>query len=353
MTQEQADQILYLSRKDVESLCYGLDSVAIIREAFELHSGQQTVLPDEAYLGWQTVENETVRSLNMPAYLGGSLQIAGTKIINGNISNPRRGLPRASGLTLLFDPVSVRVMCILEGAYISSLRTASVSVLAAELYASRSLQAICCIGAGVLAQAHIELLLARRSLFPSLQIIHLFDIDPDRMQAMAQRLAPLCERAHVRFSCASSAEEAVRASQLIIPTTTTTRGYIPYAWLQPGAVLINVSLDDALPDVVLQADQVIVDDWHLVKSDTRRLLGRMYRAGQLLEPDDVQEPIAGQQRRVDAQLGEVVSGQKAGRRHEDEIILVNPFGLAIEDIALAAHIYQAARVQGLGTWLER
>ena len=103
------DNILYLSRKDVELACADLDSVAPIRDLFKLHGSGQTILPDEAYLGWANDRGEQVRSLNMPGYVGGSLNSAGTKIINANIANPQRGLPRASGITC----VMIRPRCVL------------------------------------------------------------------------------------------------------------------------------------------------------------------------------------------------------------------------------------------------
>ncbi|GCE14522.1 ornithine cyclodeaminase [Tengunoibacter tsumagoiensis] len=344
------ESLLYLCRKDVEQLCSTIDTVAIIREVFRLHSLQQTVLPDEAYLGWENPLGETVRSLNMPAYVGGELTAAGTKIINGNIANPQRGLPRANGLTLLFDPITVRINAILEGAYLSSLRTASVTALAVDLLQGRPIKKVAIIGAGVLAQAHIELLVKR---LPTLQKIALFDLDAQRSQHFAQGIAGLLHEHQVTFEQSASAQMAIAEAELVIPVTTTTTGYIPYQWLSPGTIVVNVSLDDILPDVVLQADAVIVDDWHLVKSDHRRLLGRMYRAGQLIGPDDSEQEQRPFSRKIDAQLGDLITGKRIGRRTPEEILLVNPFGLAIEDIALAARIYQEAVRQGKGLQLCR
>src|SRR3989440_12766267 len=158
MATDKDDNILYLCRKEVELACREIDSVAVIRDVFKMHGSGQTILPDEAYLTWTNDKGESVRSLNMPSYIGGSLHIAGTKIINGNIRNPLRGLPRASGLTLLYDDTSVRVVCIMEGAYLSSLRTASVTALSVDLLKGAYVQSAAIIGAGVLARAHIDLL---------------------------------------------------------------------------------------------------------------------------------------------------------------------------------------------------
>jgi N-[(2S)-2-amino-2-carboxyethyl]-L-glutamate dehydrogenase len=344
------DTILYLCRSEVEEACRRIESVEIIRGVFKRHGTGQTILPDEAYLCWRNGCDEPVRSLNMPGYVGGSPDIAGTKIINSNISNPAHGLPRASGVTLLFDPTTVQVVCIMEGAYISSVRTASTTALAAEMLAVSPVHCIALIGAGVLAQAHIELLV--RTL-PHVQQIRLFDIDNARAAQLQKAVASQLQEHNIALQVMTTAKEAITPAQLIIPATTTTTGYIAYDWLQPGATMVNVSLDDPLPEVVNKADKVIVDDWNLVKNDRRRLIGRMYHAGQVIGPDDPAETAQGKARRIDAELGDIVAGRKAGRESNQEIILVNPFGLAIEDIALAAQVYAVAQELGLGRRLLR
>lgn len=343
------DGILYLNRNDVESACNTIDPVAVMREVFKSHASGQVILPDEAYLSWTNDHDEQVRSLNMPAYIGGLLNSAGTKIINGNIANPTRGLSRASGLTLLFDTTSVRIICIMEGAYISSLRTASVTLLSAELFKGREIESVAVLGAGVLAQAHIELLVKR---LPHVRLISIFDLDSRRIATLREALHTTLQSHEVELLETSTAESAIRKAQLIVPATTTTSGYIEFGWLEPGSILVNISLDDPLPEVVFKADKVIVDDWNLVKNDPRRLIGRMYRSGHILGPDESAEnkPHA---RPIDAQLGEVVLGTRTGREHMDDIILVNPFGLAIEDIALATHVYRSALEQQVGVWLQR
>jgi ornithine cyclodeaminase len=342
--------ILYLRRRDVEAVCREIDSVAVMRHVFELHGSNRTILPDEAYLAWTNERGESVRSLNMPAYLSLESGIAGTKIINSNPHNTARGLPRASGLTLLYDSTSTRILCIMEGAYLSSLRTASVTGLATELLKGPEIKCLAIIGAGVLAQAHITLLAER---LPELRWLLVFDLEEERVNRLRRELGPSLEAKGVTFEAMPSAEAAIREAQLIVPATTTTTGYISFDWLQPGALLVNVSLDDPLPEVVLRADKVIVDDWNLVKNDSRRLIGRMYREGRVAGPDTLGEKAINGCRRIDAQLGEIVTGAKVGRSRMDEIILVNPFGLAIEDMGLAAQVYRMAKEKELGLWLER
>ncbi len=334
--------ILYLCKKEVEAICREIDSVAVMRDLFMLHGSGKTILPDEAYLGWTNANGENVRSLNMPGLVLG--HGAGTKIINSNPSNVLRGLPRASGLTVLYDSVSTRITCIMEAAHLSSLRTASVTCLAVELLGVKNIETLAVIGAGVLARAHLNLLMRR---LPRLRRILLFDVERQRAEELSRELqSPTVPE----IAVTDSAEDAIRPAQLIVPVTTVTAGYISFDWLQPGALLSNVSLDDPRPEVVLNAHKVIVDDWDLVKADKRRLIGRMYREGSVVGPDS---PSSNGARRIDAEFGDIVSGAKAGRTSDDEIILFNPFGLAIEDVALAAEVYRAAKASGVGTFLER
>jgi ornithine cyclodeaminase/alanine dehydrogenase-like protein (mu-crystallin family) len=350
MTDYYDNEFLYLCRKEVELVGQEIDGVALIRDLFRLHATGGTILPDEAYLTWENERGERARSLNMPGYIGGSIRRAGTKIINGNIANSERGLPRASGMTVLYDDVSARVVCIMESAYISSLRTACVTALAADLLHGAEIEQIAIIGAGVQAQAHISVLV--KSL-PQLRVIHIYDLDKTRISALSHAIDSLLEVYNVTLKPAHSVQDAIRPAQLIIPVTTVTEGYIPFAWLQPGALLINVSLDDPLPEVILQADRLFVDDWNLVKQDSRRLIGRMYRAGQVIGPDAKEESQKGICKRVDGELGEILLGIKEGRVQKSDVILVNPFGLAIEDIIIADRIYHLACEKGLGTRLAR
>lgn len=330
----------------MRTICAGLDAVALVREVFSLHGSGETVLPDEAYLGWRNGRDEAVRSLNMPGYVGGSFRAAGTKIINSNPGNVLRGLPRANGLTLLFDPDTVEILCVMEGASISALRTAAVSALCIGELAGPALQCMAVIGAGRIGAAHAELALRT---FPSLRRVVLYDANASAAHTLADTLK---SSGHDGVECeiAASAQDAVQCADALVAATTVTAGYIRHEWIKPGAVVVNVSLDDLLPEVFLKADLLFVDDWGLVRADSRRLLGKMYREGKVAGPDD---PGADGVRRVDGEIGDFVLARHPGRTRAEEIIVVNPFGLAIEDVAFASRVFGVARQQGLGVTLGR
>jgi ornithine cyclodeaminase/alanine dehydrogenase-like protein (mu-crystallin family) len=344
----EENSLLYLRRCDVQEIAKAMDPVAVLREVFRSHASGHAQVPEEAYLRWSD-GNEQIRSLAMPGYVGGAFQAAGVKIINSNPANPERGIPRADGLTVIHESRSGRIVCVMEGAFLSGLRTAAVTMLAAELLAPADLSTVAILGAGFLAQSHIDLI---PRYLRGVKRILVYDIRPERASVLQERNMACLAAANVTISVVASAEPAIREADLVIPVTTTTTGYIPYEWLKPGCLVVNVSLDDVEAEVALRADLLVVDDWNLVKHDQHRLLGRMFRAGQITGPNgSVSEPSP--KRAIDAELGEIILGVKQGRRSPVDIVLMNPFGIAIEDVALGAKIYERAKTQGMGIQLPR
>lgn len=335
--------LLYLPRSVVEEVCARIDAVEVVRVVFHLHGSGQTVLPDEACLAWTTERGDHLRSLNMPAYVGGPIQSAGTKIINANICNPRRGQPRASGLTLLFDSGTGQVACVMEGTHISALRTAAASFLAVELLIGAPIRRMAVLGSGPIGSMHVRMGIRR---LPALESLALFDLNRNAANALEDTARIAGGEAYV----APSAETAVRDADLLITCTTVTEGYVPYEWLKAGAIAINASLDDLLPDAYLRSDLLFVDDWSLVQHDTRRLLGKLYRQGRIAGPGEQAGP---QVRQVDGELSDLVLGRHPGRRSPKDVVVVNPFGLGIEDVALASFVYRRAIEDRLGIRLER
>lgn len=334
----------YLTGDDVLAAVRPIDPVAVVSDTLLLHAEGKTTLPEEAYLGWQTTGGATARSLVLPGALWGAEPALGVKIINSSLANPDRGIPRADGLIVLFDRETARPVAIMPAAHLSALRTSAYTALSVRLLGPPAPAKIAVIGAGVLGRAHLRLLGPRCPGAWFAVHDHLPHRRDELVAAMTAEGLP-CRPAR-------TAEDAVRDAGIVVTTTTTTTGYLPYDWLSPGALVAHVSLDDVLPDVVRRADLVIVDDWPLVAADGKRLAGRMYRSGELLGPGgetcDVAAPAA---RRVDATLADVVSGRHPGRQSPGQIVLSNPFGMGILDVAMGAEVLRAAERLGLGRLL--
>lgn len=333
-----------LSTADVADALDRVDPVAVVRDTLMLHSRGETTLPDEAYLPWHTEDGAFARSLALPGAVWGERPAIGLKVINSSLENPERGLPRAQGLTLLFDRATARPVAMMPAAAVSATRTAACTVLSARLLAAPGVERVAVLGCGALAQTHLDLLAAE---LPGASFV-LHDLVGERAAALGR------ERGH---EAAASAREAVEGAGLVVCTTTVTEGYIGMDWLAPGALVAHVSLDDVLPEVVLGADLVVVDDWGLVAADDRRLVGRMWREGRVTGPQGERfEDVGGRGgdtdgRRIDATLADLVTGAHPGRAADTDVVLSNPFGMGVLDVALAAAVLDLAVEDDRGTIL--
>jgi N-[(2S)-2-amino-2-carboxyethyl]-L-glutamate dehydrogenase len=342
----------YLSRRDVMAACQSVDIIAAVQDALRRHADGATILPEEAYLGWTTPDGHAARCLAMPgAVLTDGPPVLGLKTINASMGNPGRGLPRSQGFTILLDPETARPLALMEAAYVSAMRTAAVTALAARALGVARPRTLALIGCGTLAQAHARLLVAS---VPTLREVRLYDTVPRRAADLADVIAGLPGGAGLSVVLTDGPRRCVADADLVVPVTTTTAGYIESGWLAPGALVAHVSLDDLTEDAVLGADLVVVDDWGLVSADPRRLLGRMYRSGTLLDAKGEPRPGVPARpgaRRVDATLGDILTGRHPGRARETDVVISNPFGMAVLDVAVADRVLAAAAAGGLGELL--
>ncbi|WP_422769375.1 ornithine cyclodeaminase [Plantactinospora sp. WMMC1484] len=351
---EPDDGLLYLTRDEVVTCLAEVDPVEVTAETLRQHALGRSILPDEAYLGWRTAAGHQARSLGMPGAVQTDDGFAlGMKIINGSLGNPARGLARSQGLLMMFDPETAYPVTAMESAYISALRTAAVTAVSALRLHPGPIRRMAVLGCGTLARAHLRLL---PTVLDSLAEIVLYDIDRDRAETLVHEVGAGPVSGRHRVEVADGPRGCVEGADLVVTVTVTTEGYLEPGWFAPGALIAHVSLDDVLPEVVAAAGLLVVDDWGLVSHDDRRLLGRMWRAGQLRAPDGGYHPEAvpvPQAPQVDTTLGEVLVGRHPGAAGAGEIVLSNPFGMSILDVALGARVGRIARDRGLGLPLAR
>jgi 2,3-diaminopropionate biosynthesis protein SbnB len=329
-----AGDVLYLNRRDVRAAMGSSirGYVDALRGALALHAEGNTAQPLKPYLRWRRRGHIADRIIAMPGYVGGEHAMAGIKWIGSKHDNPSaRGIPRASAVIVLNDPETHFPVAIMEGGEISGMRTAGITVLAAEYLARPGFGSVALIGCGFIGRLHAHGLLES---FPAIEQLHLYDHDPRAARALAEEVA----REGLSVSVCDTAEAAVVRGELVVPCTVTAKPYIALDWLMPGAFVSNISIMDVKPEVYLGVDKLLVDDWDQANRE-RKTINQLVLAGRLRRED------------LHAELGDVVRGIKPGRERPDERILLNPMGMAIEDVACAAAVYRTARERGAGTWL--
>ncbi|MBD0383538.1 2,3-diaminopropionate biosynthesis protein SbnB [Paenibacillus sedimenti] len=335
--QPSTGTLLYLSRQHIAEA--GGESPAlyaeVIEEALKLHAQGQYVQPLKPYLRVPGEGGEpghiADRIIAMPSYVGGDMKVSGLKWIGSKHDNPgTRGLERASGIIVLNDPASNYPIALMEAALISSMRTAAVTAVGVKYLAKRTFASVTVIGCGLIAERQLQ---AVCELFPQVTVVHLYDTRPQAASRLAERIAAAYQQVSCRVE--DSAEQAVRCGDVVIPCTVADQPYISYSWLRPGAFVSNISIMDLHKDVFLQADKVVVDDWEQSNRE-KKIIHQLVQEG-LFSKDALH-----------AELGEIAAGLKPGRERDDEIIVLNPMGMALEDIACAYRIYERAVGQGIG-----
>lgn len=326
----------FLSRSDIASV--GGDHsdlyMRAVEDGFRLHAARDYAQPLKPYLRSPRSSHIADRIIAMPAWIGGKDPIAGLKWIGSKHDNPAaRSLDRASAVIILNDSSTHFPIAILEAGRISALRTAAVTGVACRHLAKKGFHEVAIIGCGPIGRAQIQMFCEQ---FPHVRRFRLYDLKPAAVAEMARWLEARFPQPGV--SGFEDPHAAVAGADVVVTCTVTDRPYFPFEWLSPGAFLANVSIMDVEKNVFLKAGKVVVDDWDQCNRE-KKIINQLVDEG------------AFSRMQLHAELGEIVVGSRPGRESDEEIILLNPMGMAIDDIVCARAILRRAEANGIGTML--
>ena len=312
-------ELLVLNRRDLEGL--GLawpDIMDVLDDAFAQKARGLVTNPPKP----KVTSRDDAFIHAMPAYLGGSDRI-GIKWVSGYEQNHAKGLPYIFGSVIMNDPETGRPIALLDGGWITEMRTPGVSGVTMRHVPGQSTK-LAIVGCGVQGRRHLEVALVEH---PEIEEVVAYDY----VDAAAQRL--LAGAGDRRTRVASSPTDAVEGADLVITTITVALDpKLDCRNTHEDALLLPVDYDDAMATSAFH-DAVIysVDDLGQYGS----VAGRKYFF-------DFPEP--------DTHLAAVVAGEASvpekGRR-----MFLN-MGLAMDDIALATLCLERAAERGLGTTIE-
>ena len=268
----------------------------------------------------------------MPAY-SSALKAFSTKIISVYPDNHGTEYDSHQGLVVLFDGERGNPVAMMDAASITAIRTAAVSAVATKLLAVSDAATVAVLGAGVQARTHVDAMLAAR---PFERVVLWA-----RSREKAERLAgELAKRHGAKFSVAADVQGAVAGAQVVCTVTASREPVLRGEWIQPGTHInaVGASLATAreLDTAAVKRARIFVDRRESALNEAGDLLIPIKEGA--IAPDD----IAGE-------LGELLVGRKQGRRSPQEITLFKSLGLAVEDLASARHLYEAATRGGAGT----
>ena len=325
--------MLVLSRDDVRSvldLDRLVDALAIAMA--DLSAGRTSMPPRGSVM----VPERHGMLFTMPAFLPASGVLA-AKLVSLFPLNTDQ--PTHQAVICCFDPADGRPLALMDGTYITAMRTAAGSVLATRLLARRDARTACVIGTGVQAHAHVTLL-ARQ---PGLDRIRVAGRDVARVARVVDAFAEVTPR----VEAAPSIEEGVRTADIVCATTHSDRPVVRRPWLRPGTH-VNLVGVNASGEGEVDAD-AIRDSLVVVESRAAALAGPS-SAGAF----ELRRAIEGGMITTDhvhAEIGELVLGTLTGRIDDRQITLYRSVGVAVQDAAAAGLVLREAQRQGVGTVL--
>jgi alanine dehydrogenase len=319
-------EVLWLAQEEVKSVMDMKSDMQVVERAFRQHGLGRVQMPPKSYL-YYTAYNGDLRT--MPAYLEEE-NVTGVKIVNVHPSNPARGLPTVMALIVLISPETGAPIAVMDGTYLTDIRTGAAGGIAAKYLARKDSKVIGMVGAGNQAKAQLRALC---EVFEP-ELVKVVSRTKESSEQFIREMADItpCEIRH------EEKIEKVCNCDILVTTTPTRKPIVKAHWIKKGTHINAIGADaigkEELDPELLIRSKIIVDDMV-----------------QALHSGEVNVPLSKHyisENDIHAQLGEVITGLKPGRTSEDEITIFDSTGLAIEDVASAHLVYERAISKGLG-----
>ena len=325
--------MLLLSREDIKKVFSMKDAIAADKKAFQFVVEGKCEAPLRTNIQAPKYDG---CFLFMPAYVE-EMDTASLKIINIFPHNIDNGIPSSPAQVLLIDGKTGVVQSVLDGTYVTQLRTGASSGAAFDVLAKKDCRIGALIGTGGQAATQLEAMLVARKL----EEVRVFDINYERTATFAEQMQRELESYGAKILPAKSSDEAIDNADLLITVTPSSKPVFDGTKVKKGATVSCVGayqhhMQEIDPVVLTRASKIYFDSEEAVLSE----------AGDILIPLEdgtiTKEDFTGD-------LGDVIKGKVTGRESDDEIIVFKSVGVATQDLVAAREIYDKALEAGIGT----
>lgn len=323
--------MLALSGPDLRQLVSMRNAINLVGGAFQELSEGRALSPLRTPL---LIRPERATTLVMPAFVPGAAAL-GVKVVSIFADNPGRGLPTITALVAMFDDETGQPLAIMDGAYLTALRTGAVSGAATEILARKNATVLTVIGAGVQAMTQALAVAEVRSL-QRINVIARSRGSQERFVATAERdwpnLAPLLA---IDVDLAS----AVREADIICTATTSRDPVFDDVDVRPGTHINGVGSFtpemQEIPAATIARAMVVVD----------QVEAALEEAGDLIIP--LREGLIDGSH-LSRELGHLLGGRIPGRVNDEQITVFKSVGNAIQDMAVGRFAVDEAGRRQIG-----
>ena len=254
--------------------------------------------------------------------------------LNANFpgNNKKYGLPTIQGVVAVCDAENGRLLALMDSIEITIIRTGAATAVAAKWLAKEKAKTLTVCGCGNQGKISLRAVMKVRRL----EKIFVFDIDEKRTQQFAKDLS---EELAISIQPINDLKEAVMQSDICITCTPSKKYFLLREYISPGTFIAAVGADSEdkqeLEPSLLIAGKIVTDI--TAQSAT---IGEFHHA--------INQGLATTES-IHAELGQIITGQKPGRQSDEEIIIFDSTGTALQDVAAAAIVYEKALTEKIGT----
>lgn len=322
---------LLLKRGDVADLLTIEECIASVEHAFKLYAEGKAMPPK--ILGIHTDGGgfhikAGVLGLSRPYFVAK---------INANFpgNSTRFGLPTIQGVIVVCDGINGRLLALIDSIEITIIRTGAATAVAAKYLALPGLSVVTICGCGNQGRISLKALMKVRPV----EKVYAFDIDQKQAQKFSVEFSGVLQVIPIGIEDLSM---ALRESRICITCTPSQQPYIYAGDIMPGTFISAVGADSEekqeLHSDVLSSCKIVVDI-----PDQCASIGEVHHAIE-------QQKIALSD--IHADLGSVIAGMKPGRESSEEIIVFDSTGMALQDVAASAIVYEKAIKNGTGMTMD-
>lgn len=292
-----------------------------IKIAYVSYGQREAMNPPSYFLSFP--DKERSRIIALPALIMQNPRIAGIKWISSNPDNLKCNLKRASAVIILNDYETGYPIACLEGSVISALRTVYSAILTSEylLDIKNIRQTIGIVGTGNLSEQFVQ---GTNNQNWIIDKIILFDSDIDASIKLKEKIKKI--NPTIEVSIVQKLKELITQSRLIFLSTTTSVPYITeLSWLIHNPIILNISLRDLSPEVLINSNNIVDDVKHVLNANT--------------SPHLTQQKY-GHSDFINCTVSELINGYN--KFDSTKPTIFSPMGMGILDLAVAAYIYDKA-----------
>ena len=315
--------MLVLNRRETEGLLRMDEVLKAVEYAFKLQAEGKVIMPPKLYLDLPKYLGD-FRA--MPAYIDGS---AGIKWVSVYPNNREQNLPSVMATIILCNPSTGYPLAIMDGTYITSMRTGAAGGVAVKYLARKDSSSIGLIGAGEQAKTQLS---AISKVLPKIEEVKVFDVRKDISFSYAKDMG---KQLSVNIRPVETVEEAADAD-IVVTTTPSREPIVKRQHIRPGTHINAIGADaqgkQELDASLLSVAKIVVDD---IEQASHSGEINVPLSQNLMEVDDIL-----------GTLGEIVADVKRGRESSEDITVFDSTGLAILDIICARLICDKAKQRG-------